>query len=175
AFLAPGHVCTVVGYEDYEAIALRYKVPIVVTGFEPVDLLDGVRLAVAQLESGRAEVENQYSRVVKREGNRQAQDRVAEVFEATNRPWRGIGEIPESGLRLREAYREFDAERRFPLEMGQVAEPEECIAGMVLQGVRKPHECSAFGERCTPEHPLGAPMVSSEGACAAYYRYGRSE
>jgi hydrogenase expression/formation protein HypD len=173
AFLAPGHVCTVVGFEDYEVIASRYKVPIVVTGFEPLDLLDGIRAAVAQLEAGRAEVENQYRRVVRREGNQFARRLMLDVFEVSPRAWRGIGEIPASGLRLRPAFREFDAEARFPLSVGPVEEAAECIAGLVLQGMRKPHECTAFGIRCTPEKPLGAPMVSSEGACAAYYRYGR--
>ena len=173
AFLAPGHVCTVVGFEAYEPIARRYGVPMVVTGFEPLDLLEGVRMAVAQLESGRAEVENQYSRAVTREGNRPAQKVVAEVFEAANRQWRGIGEIPGSGLRLREAYRRFDAEERFALTAEGTAESPECISGLVLQGLKKPYECPAFGTKCTPERPLGAPMVSSEGACAAYYLYGR--
>jgi hydrogenase expression/formation protein HypD len=175
AFLAPGHVCTVVGFEQYEPIAQRYRVPIVVTGFEPLDLIEGVRMAVAQLESGRAEVENQYSRAVTREGNRPAQQVVAEVFEVANRQWRGIGEIPASGLRLREAYRRFDAEQRFALEPGGVAESPECISGLVLQGLKKPYECPVFGTKCTPERPLGAPMVSSEGACAAYYLYGRHQ
>jgi hydrogenase expression/formation protein HypD len=173
AFLAPGHVCTVVGFEQYEPIARRYGVPIVVTGFEPLDLLEGVRMAVAQLESGRAEVENQYGRAVAREGNRAAQHVVADVFEVSNRQWRGIGEIPSSGLQLREGYRRFDAERRFALAPGGVAESPDCISGLVLQGLKKPHECAAFGTLCTPERPLGAPMVSSEGACAAYYLYGR--
>ena len=173
AFLAPGHVCTVVGFEQYEPIARRYCVPIVVTGFEPLDLLEGTRMAVAQLESGRAEVENQYSRAVTREGNRAAQRVVAEVFEPANRQWRGIGEIPGSGLRLREGYRRFDAEERFALTAAGVVEPADCISGLVLQGLKKPYECPAFATQCTPERPLGAPMVSSEGACAAYYLYGR--
>jgi hydrogenase expression/formation protein HypD len=174
-FLAPGHVCTVMGYQEYERISARYRVPIVVTGFEPLDLLEGVRMTVAQLESGRAEVENQYSRVVHREGNQAARQRMEEIFEVASRPWRGIGEIPSSGLRLRDNYRRFDAELRFPVPIGHVGESGECIAGLVLQGLRKPHECSAFAVRCTPEKPLGAPMVSSEGACAAYYLYGRRE
>jgi hydrogenase expression/formation protein HypD len=172
-FLAAGHVCTVMGFEEYEPIARRHHVPIVVTGFEPLDLLEGIHMAVAQLESGRAEVENQYSRVVRREGNRPAQQRVAEVFEVASRAWRGIGEIPSSGLRLREAYRRFDALDRFPGAVAHADESSECIAGLVLQGLKKPNECPAFGTRCTPERPLGAPMVSSEGACAAYYLYGR--
>jgi hydrogenase expression/formation protein HypD len=163
------------GLEEYEELAREYRVPIVVTGFEPLDLLEGIRMTVAQLEAGRAEVENQYSRVVERSGNREAQRLVGEVFEIGDRPWRGIGEIAGSGLRLRETYRRFDAEARFPTKAARAVEPEECIAGLVLQGLRKPHECSAFGEACRPEHPLGAPMVSSEGACAAYYRYGQRE
>ncbi|MGC9973168.1 MAG: hydrogenase formation protein HypD [Bryobacteraceae bacterium] len=175
AFLAPGHVCTVMGYHEYEPLAQRYRVPIVVTGFEPLDLLEGIRMAVAQLEEGRAQVENQYSRAVSRNGNQPAQQRVAEVFEVTNRQWRGIGEIPSSGLRLREAYRRFDAEERFGLRVAGARESSECIAGLVLQGLKKPHECPAFGVGCTPERPLGAPMVSSEGACSAYYRYGRRQ
>jgi hydrogenase expression/formation protein HypD len=173
AFLAPGHVCTVQGYEEYEPLAKRYGVPIVVTGFEPVDLLEGIHMAVLQLESGRAEVENQYSRAVQREGNRAAQKLVAEVFEVSDRVWRGIGQIPASGLRLREPYRAFDAVERFDVRETGGAESPECISGQVLQGLKKPYECLAFGTRCTPERPLGAPMVSSEGACAAYYLYGK--
>jgi hydrogenase expression/formation protein HypD len=173
AFLAAGHVCMVMGFEEYVPISRKYRVPIVVTGFEPLDLLEGVQMAVAQLESGRAEVENQYARAVRRSGNRPAQERIAEVFEVTRRAWRGIGEIPSSGLRLREAYRRFDAESRFAVEIGHVEESSECIAGLVLQGRRKPYECPAFGTRCTPDTPLGAPMVSSEGACAAYFHFGR--
>ncbi len=172
-FLAPGHVCTVAGYTEYEPLAARYRVPIVVTGFEPLDLLEGIHMAVEQLEAGRAEVENQYSRAVQREGNQAAQHIVAEVFEVANREWRGIGEIPRSGLRLRSAYRKFDVEERFALSDSGSSEASECISGLVLQGLKKPYECTAFGSKCTPEHPLGAPMVSSEGACAAYHRYGR--
>jgi len=173
-FLAAGHVCAVMGYTEYLPIAARYKVPIVVTGFEPLDLLQGIYLSVKQLEEGRAEVENQYSRVVSEQGNRQAQSIVTEVFGVVDRAWRGIGVIPGSGLGLREAYAGFDAERRFDLsEVGPRPEPAECIAGLVLQGLKTPHECDAFGRRCTPEHPLGATMVSSEGACAAYYRHRR--
>lgn len=174
AFLAAGHVCTVMGYEEYEPLCRRWHVPIVVTGFEPLDLLEGIDMAVAQLEEGRAEVENQYSRAVRREGNRPAQQRIAEVFEVSPRKWRGIGEIPASGLQLREQYRAFDAELRFQVGIGSVQEPKECVSGLVLQGVKKPYECDAFGTLCTPEHPLGAPMVSSEGACAAYYLYRRA-
>ena len=170
-FLAAGHVCAVMGWEEYIPIAAKYHVPIVVTGFEPLDILQGVLMCVRQLESGRAEVENQYSRAVRREGNRPAQQIVGEVFQVTPRKWRGIGEIPQSGLGLREAYAAFDAERKFGLGDLRVEEPSECLSGLVLQGRIKPHECPAFGARCTPEHPLGATMVSSEGACAAYYRY----
>jgi len=173
AFLAAGHVCMVMGFEEYVPISQKYRVPIVVTGFEPLDLLEGIQMAVAQLESGRAEVENQYARAVRRSGNHPAQERIAEVFEVTRRAWRGIGEIPSSGLRLREAYRHFDAESRFAVEFVHAEESSECIAGLVLQGLRKPYECPAFGTRCTPDTPLGAPMVSSEGACAAYFHFGR--
>jgi len=173
AFLAAGHVCTVMGFEQYEPIARRYRVPIVVTGFEPLDLLEGIHMVLVQLESGRAEVENQYSRSVRREGNRPAQQRIQEVFEVSPRTWRGIGEIPSSGLALREPFRRFDALARFAITQGHVEESSECIAGLVLQGIKKPQECPAFAVRCTPERPLGAPMVSSEGACAAYYLYGR--
>ncbi len=173
AFLAAGHVCTVMGYQQYEPLARRYGVPIVVTGFEPLDLLEGVLMALVQLESGRAEVENQYRRSVRREGNRPAQERIREVFEVSPRAWRGIGEIPASGLGLREPYRRFDALARFPVAPGRAEEAGDCIAGLVLQGLKRPQECAAFAARCTPERPLGAPMVSSEGACAAYYLYGR--
>ena len=175
AFLAAGHVCMVMGFEEYLPISQKYHVPIVVTGFEPLDLLEGVLMAVAQLESGRAEVENQYARAVRRSGNRSAQERISQVFEVTKRAWRGIGEIASSGLRLRQAYRSFDAEVRFPVDVGRVEESSECIAGLVLQGQRKPYECPAFGTRCTPDSPLGAPMVSSEGACAAYFHFGRGK
>jgi len=174
-FLAAGHVCTVMGYEEYEPIARRHRIPIVVTGFEPVDLLQGILMTVRALEEGRWGVENQYSRSVSREGNRPARELLGRVFEVADRKWRGIGKIPASGLALREAFRSFDAEHRF--EVGEISaeESRECIAGEILLGARKPHHCPAFGGRCTPEHPLGAPMVSSEGACAAYYHYGRAE
>jgi hydrogenase expression/formation protein HypD len=172
-FLAAGHVCTVMGYEEYFPISKEFKVPIVVTGFEPVDILQGILMTVKQLEESRAEVENQYSRAVRREGNTAAKQFIFEVFETTDRKWRGIGAIPMSGYRLREPYREFDAETVFDVEDIAVNESPLCIAGQVLQGLKKPHECSAFGKECTPEHPLGAPMVSSEGACAAYYHFGR--
>lgn len=170
-YLAAGHVCTVMGYLEYEPIARKFHVPIVVTGFEPLDLLQGLYLCLKQLEEGRAEVENSYTRYVRREGNLAAQQIIREVFTVIPRKWRGVGEIPRSGLGLRESYASFDAERRFGLADESVAESPECQAGLVLQGVIKPNECPAFGVRCTPEHPLGAPMVSAEGACSAYYRY----
>jgi hydrogenase expression/formation protein HypD len=174
AFLAPGHVCAIEGWLDYEPIASDFGVPIVVTGFEPVDLLEGILMTVRQLEQGRHEVENQYVRAVEREGNVAARTVVGEVFEPCDRAWRGIGVIPGSGLRLREAYRMHDAELRFPRPDGVPAsESEICIAGEVLRGRAKPNVCPAFGTLCTPESPLGAPMVSSEGACAAYFLAGR--
>jgi hydrogenase expression/formation protein HypD len=172
-FLAAGHVCTVMGWTEYEPIAKRYRVPIIVTGFEPLDILEGILLAVRQLEEGRHEVENQYVRAVRRQGTPPARDLVAQVFRLVDRKWRGIGEIPRSGLGLREEYADFDAEYRFGLDAVHVSEPAECRAGEVLRGRLKPFQCPAFGKACTPEHPLGAPMVSSEGACAAYYNYGR--
>jgi hydrogenase expression/formation protein HypD len=171
AFLAAGHVCTVMGYTEYEPIAKKYRAPIVVTGFEPVDILQGVLMAVKQLEEGRCEVENQYARSVRKEGNLPAQQVVREVFRVIPRKWRGIGEIPYSGWGLTAAYEEFDAEKRFGVADHHAEESPECISGLILQGLKKPHECPAFGTRCTPERPLGATMVSSEGACAAYYRY----
>jgi hydrogenase expression/formation protein HypD len=172
-FLGPGHVCAVMGYREYEPISARFKVPIVITGFEPLDLLEGVLLTVQQLEQGRAEVENQYSRIVKREGNCVAQDVVNKVFEVCDRKWRGVGSIPKSGYKLRWEFREHDAERLFDVKEIDTKEPEACISGLVLKGVKKPHDCPAFGKQCNPEHPLGATMVSAEGACAAYYAYGR--
>ncbi len=173
AFLAAGHVCSVMGYWEYPPLAERFGVPIVVTGFEPLDLLDGIRRAVLQLESGRHEVENAYSRVVSFEGNRPAQQLLKEVFEVTDRAWRGIGVIPRSGWRLNADYREFDAEDRFQISGLHTEESALCRSGDVLRGAIKPAECPAFGKECTPRHPLGATMVSSEGACAAYYNYGR--
>ena len=170
-FLAAGHVCTVMGYTEYFPIAAKYRVPIVVTGFEPVDILQGVLMCVEQLEGGRAEVENQYARSVRERGNRPAQEVIAEVFCVVPRKWRGVGEIPQSGLGLAEGFAEFDAELRFGVGEYTAEEPAECISGLIMQGVKKPFECAAFGARCTPERPLGAPMVSSEGACAAYFRY----
>jgi hydrogenase expression/formation protein HypD len=174
-FLAAGHVCAVVGYTEYEPLARKYNVPFVVTGFEPLDILQGVYMAVKQLEEGRAEVENQYARCVNRDGNTTAWNLVKEVFTVVPRKWRGIGEIPQSGLGLQPAYAGLDAERRFGLAEYGVEESSLCISGLIMQGAQKPHQCPAFGKECTPEHPLGATMVSSEGACAAYYRYRRFE
>jgi hydrogenase expression/formation protein HypD len=173
-FLAAGHVCTVMGYRQYEPLAARHHVPVVVTGFEPADLLHGILRCVLQREAGRAEVENAYTRSVSREGNLHAQALLEEVFEVVPREWRGLGLIPQSGLGLRNAYRDFDAQARFDLPDLPGREASVCIAGRILQGLDKPRACPAFGTECTPEHPLGAPMVSSEGACAAYYRYGRA-
>lgn len=172
-FLAAGHVSTIMGTDEYRPIVEKYGVPIVVTGFEPLDILQGVAMCVEQLEEGRGEVEIQYSRCARPEGNRPAIDLIQQVFEPVARKWRGIGEIPRSGLGLREAFVGFDASRRFGVDQLVADEPSECIAGEVLQGHKKPHDCPAFGTRCTPDRPLGAPMVSSEGACAAYYRYRR--
>lgn len=174
-FLAAGHVCTVMGYREYEPIAERWRVPIVVTGFEPLDILRGLYACISDLEQGRYTVQNQYRRAVQPEGNRVAQRLIREVFEIVPRKWRGIGEIPESGLGLRDAYTAFDASLRFGVETQTVEEPEECRSGLILRGIIKPSECPSFGKRCTPEHPLGATMVSSEGACAAYYRYRAEE
>ena len=172
-FLGPGHVCAVMGLREYEALAEHYRVPIVVTGFEPVDLLEGILRAVRQLEEGRAEVENQYARAVSRDGNRPAKEIIDEVFEVADRKWRGVGSIPKSGYRIRWEYREHDAEKRFEVDGIETEESTVCISGLVLRGLRKPGDCPAFGRECTPQRPLGATMVSSEGACAAYYQYGR--
>jgi len=172
-FLGAGHVCTVMGYEEYEPLADRFAIPIVITGFEPLDLLEGVYRCVRMLEAGRHGVENQYARAVHREGNPGALRLIRDVFEVTDRKWRGIGTIPQSGFRLSPAYAAFDAEQRFQVEGIQAAESDVCISGLILQGLSKPHDCPAFGKTCTPENPLGATMVSSEGACAAYYNYGR--
>ena len=170
-FLAAGHVCTVMGYTEYEPLAKKYQVPIVVTGFEPLDILQGIYMCVKQLEEGRFEVENMYKRSVRREGNIPAKNLIQKVFEITHRKWRGVGEIPQSGLSLREEFVGHDANLIFGLSDYSAQEPEECIAGLILQGIKKPNECSEFGKKCTPEHPLGATMVSTEGACAAYFRY----
>jgi hydrogenase expression/formation protein HypD len=174
-FLAAGHVCAVMGYWEYPPIAEAFRVPIVVTGFEPLDLAQGILMTARQLEQGRAVVENGYTRVVTREGNRPAQAVIARVFEVRDRKWRGIGVIPKSGYGLREEFSEFDAETRFDVQAIRSEESPLCIAGEILQGRRKPQDCAAFGKECVPEHPLGATMVSSEGVCAAYYRYGRVE
>lgn len=171
ALIAPGHVCAVMGYTEYESLVERYRVPIVVGGFEPLDLLEAILMLVRQLEEGRAEIENQYVRGVTREGNRPARARMMEVFEVGDRNWRGIGAIPQSGFRLRPEYAAYDAARIFGALPAPAAEPAECISALVLQGIRKPVDCPAFGVRCTPDHPLGSPMVSAEGACAAYHAY----
>lgn len=172
-FLGPGHVCAVVGYREYEPLAKKYHVPIVVTGFEPIDLLQGVLMIVRQLEEGRAEVENQYPRAVLRDGNQNTREVVERVFEVCDRSWRGVGSIPNSGYRLRREFHKFDAERIFDVSEIRTRESSACISGEVLRGVKKPHDCPAFGRECTPLHPLGATMVSAEGACAAYHAYGR--
>ena len=172
-FIAPGHVCTVMGYREYEVLSREFRVPIVVGGFEPLDLLEAISMLVTQLEEGRAEVENQYARSVSYEGNLPAQVIMQEVFEVCDRKWRGVGLIHQSGLRLRPEFAAHDAEKIFKLEEASVEEPAECLSAQVLQGLKKPVDCPAFGRRCTPESPLGAPMVSAEGACAAYYQYRR--
>ncbi len=173
-FLAAGHVCTVMGYWEYELLVNKYNVPVVVMGFEPVDIVRAILMCVSLLEQGRAAVKNAYPRSVRRDGNQPAQAMIQQVFEMCDRPWRGIGVIPNSGYRLRPAYEMFDAERRYPeIQQIDIQESETCMSGLILQGLKKPHECPAFGETCTPLSPLGATMVSSEGACAAYYRYGR--
>lgn len=173
AFLGPGHVCAVMGLREYEALAERYRVPIVVTGFEPVDLLDGVLMCVKQLEAGRAVVENQYARTVAHDGNAAARELVYEVFDVVDRKWRGIGSIPKSGYKLKHDYREHDAEKLFDVAEITTSESSLCISGLVLRGLKKPKDCPAFGRECTPQTPLGATMVSAEGACAAYFQYGR--
>ena len=172
-FLGPGHVCAVMGYSEYEPLSARFHVPIVITGFEPLDILHGTLMTIRQLEDGRGVVENQYSRILGREGNRAAQKLVSSVFEAGDRKWRGIGMIPASGYHLRAEFAEHDAERIFDVREIDTKEPEICISGQILRGIKKPHDCSAFGTLCTPQRPLGATMVSAEGACAAYYAYGR--
>ncbi|MDE3198460.1 MAG: hydrogenase formation protein HypD [Acidobacteriota bacterium] len=172
-FIAPGHVCSIVGFRDYEQIVRDFNIPVVVGGFEPVDLLEAIYMLIAQLEEGRAEVENQYSRSVTHDGNFEAREVVKEVFQVAGRKWRGIGEIPESGLALRDEFAAYDAERVFDLAPLKVEEPAECISALVLQGLKKPADCPAFARTCSPFTPLGAPMVSSEGACAAWYQYKR--
>ncbi len=173
AFLAAGHVCAIMGYHEYEPISKQYHVPIVVTGFEPLDLVYGMLKAIRQLESDQSRVENAYSRVVTRSGNQHAQRIIEQVFEPCDQQWRGIGLIPMSGWHLRKEYSQFDASKKFKLESMHTHESELCIAGQILQGLKKPKDCSAFSKICTPENPLGATMVSSEGTCAAYYRYAR--
>jgi len=174
-FLAAGHVCTIMGISEYVPLVQKYQVPIVVTGFEPVDLLQGIYMTVVQLENGSCELQNQYSRVVKKDGNPRAIQMMKKVFTTGNRVWRGIGSIPDSGFEVRVEYGQFDANKKFNVELEEAAENTSCIAGQVLKGIKKPHECPEFGKKCKPEFPLGAPMVSSEGACAAYYHFNRVE
>ena len=171
AFLAAGHVCTIMGLEEYYPLVKQYNIPMVITGFEPVDLLQGILMTVKQLEKGESKLENQYSRVVRPEGNPQAQEVIHQIFEIKDREWRGIGSIPKSGYELRPEYAHYDANLKFEIEIVEVSENSECIAGQVLKGIKKPNECPQFGKTCKPEFPLGAPMVSSEGACAAYYHF----
>jgi hydrogenase expression/formation protein HypD len=172
-FLAAGHVCSVMGTWEYEPISADYRVPIVVSGFEPLDILEGILMVVRQLEQGKAEVENQYTRIVTRDGNRLAQEKISDVFAVCDRKWRGIGEIPKSGLRLKDEFKPFDAAEIFKTGTVPAEESSLCISGEILQGLKKPSDCPAFGGQCTPENPLGATMVSSEGTCAAFYQYGR--
>jgi hydrogenase expression/formation protein HypD len=174
AFLAAGHVCTIMGLEEYEPIVKKYRVPVVVTGFEPVDLLQGIFMAVQQLEQGEARLENQYARVVHAEGNPFAKDTIRQVFEVADREWRGIGTLPNSGYEVNKQYSRFNARLRFHIKTHTTVESEACMSGAIMRGLKKPFECPHFGTRCTPEHPLGAPMVSSEGACAAYYHFSSS-
>lgn len=174
-FLAAGHVCTIMGTSEYQPIADTYKIPVVVTGFEPVDLLQGILMVVKQLEAGEHRLENQYARLVKDEGNVAAKQVLEQVFEVIDREWRGIGIIPESGYQVREKFRAYDAQHKYQIHFKGAEESSECIAGQVLKGIKKPHQCPQFGKKCTPMHPLGAPMVSSEGACAAYYHFAQHE
>jgi len=171
AFLAAGHVCSIMGYWQYPELAKKYKIPIIVTGFEPLDMLKGILAAVKQLEAGEYHVENQYKRIVKKEGNQPAQNIINTVYEDGDQMWRGIGTIPNSGWHLKETYKAFDANKKFSIHIEEVPENEQCIAGEVMKGIKKPFECPAFGIECNPQNPLGAPMVSSEGACAAYYNF----
>jgi len=170
-FLAAGHVCTIMGNSEYHPLSKTYEVPIVVTGFEPLDVLQGILMVVRQLEANKAEVENQYARIVKEEGNPEAQKMIHQIFEIKNQIWRGIGEIPDSGYQLRPEYGGFDAKRKFQIEIPEAPENPDCISGQIMKGLKKPFECSQFGKKCKPTNPLGAPMVSSEGACAAYYHF----
>ncbi len=172
-FLAAGHVCTIMGIDEYYPLVEKYKTPVVVTGFEPVDLLQGILMVVRQLEAGTYQLENQYSRMVRPEGNPDALAVIRQVFEVSDREWRGVGVIPDSGYEVKEAFGLFDANRKFEFSQEKAEESKECIAGQVLKGIKKPHECPAFGKKCNPQHPLGAPMVSSEGACAAYYHFSQ--
>ncbi len=173
-FLAAGHVCTIMGYREYEPLVEEYKIPIVVTGFEPVDILQGIYMCIKQLQEKRYELENQYTRFVHREGNTLAQNLIKEVFQVVPRKWRGMGEIPQSGLNLQDKYAQFDALKRFDINCNYAQEETKCISGLILKGVQKPDQCPLFKNHCTPEHPLGATMVSSEGACAAYYQYRKT-
>lgn len=175
AFLGAGHVCAIMGIDEYYPLSKNYNIPIVITGFEPLDLVQGIYLAVCQLEEGKHIVENQYSRVVKEEGNVAAKKVINQVFEVGNREWRGIGEIPNSGYTVRKEFSEYDAELKFDIENIKVPESADCIAGEILRGIKKPKECPAFGKQCNPSNPLGAPMVSSEGACAAYYHFSNND
>ena len=175
AFLAAGHVCAIMGIEQYYDLVEKYDIPMVVTGFEPVDLLQGILMTVKQLEAGQANLENQYSRIVKPEGNAEAIKTIEQVFEVTDREWRGLGTIPMSGWEVKDELSEFDANKKFSVNISKALECPNCIAGLVLKGIKKPFECSQFGKNCTPEKPLGAPMVSSEGACAAYFHYSNVE
>lgn len=170
-FLAAGHVCTIMGNSEYHPLSKTYEVPIVVTGFEPLDVLQGILMVVRQLEANKAEVENQYARIVKEEGNPEAQKMIHQIFEIKNQIWRGIGEIPDSGYQVRPEYGDFDAKRKFQIEIPEAPENPDCISGQIMKGLKKPFECSQFGKKCKPTNPLGAPMVSSEGACAAYYHF----
>ncbi len=173
AFLAAGHVCTIMGTEEYYPIAEKYKTPIVITGFEPVDLLQGILMSIQQLEKGEYKVENQYARYVMREGNKMAQDTINEVFDVSDRIWRGIGSIPQSGYEVNEDYKHYNARLKFKIDIPLAKENSECISGDIMKGLKKPKQCPNFGNKCKPEHPLGAPMVSSEGSCAAYYHYAQ--
>ncbi len=171
AFLAAGHVCSIMGYWQYPELSEKYKIPIIVTGFEPLDLLLGILAAIKQLEEGRYEVENQYKRMVRKAGNTEAQKIINEVFEQGDQMWRGIGTIPESGWKIKKKYEQFDADKKFSFDLDKAEENKECIAGDIMKGIKKPYQCPQFGKGCTPQNPLGAPMVSSEGACAAYYNF----
>ncbi len=174
AFLAAGHVCTIMGMEEYYPVAEKYKCPIVITGFEPVDLLQGILMAITQLEKGEYKVENQYTRYVQREGNQIAMKTIYDVFAISDRTWRGIGTIPQSGYEVNEKYKNFNARLKFNIQIPLAEENKDCISGDIMKGLKKPKQCPNFGNNCKPEHPLGAPMVSSEGACSAYYHYANS-